>query len=153
MSVSYYSPAPAPAPGERTQVREIHRAIDLVREQRKKARLSMNRRRVKPRSAAQVIVDDMWTHPYRDYYRHVIYIYFIRRGEYVKIGRSDAGVGRMADLQQASPEPLELMGTFTGIPCDEQMLHYAFAEHRIRGEWFTHVPLMDEVLKLLQPKP
>jgi hypothetical protein len=134
-------------------LQSITRARYLIKRQRASARLSVNRRRVRPRTRAKEIVDAMWLNPNRDYDLHLIDIYFIRFREYVKIGRSSCVAGRLAALQCAHPKPLTLLGSFTGISCDEQFLHHTLVGEpgisRANGEWFTYAPLIDDVLSAL----
>lgn len=65
-------------------------------------------------------------------------IYFIRDGEFVKIGFTDKDdyQGRMTDLQIGNPRQLVLIGTMEGNEDDERDLHRTFRDFYIRGEWF-----------------
>ena len=65
-------------------------------------------------------------------------VYFIRDGEFVKIGYSDNPKRRMSDLQMANPRKLEFLGSFPGGEADEQRLHMVFEQFHIRNEWFFY---------------
>ncbi len=65
------------------------------------------------------------------------FLYFIRRGRFVKIGHTGYVEGRLASLQTASPLPLTLLVAFSGCSDqDERDAHLHFKEYRERGEWF-----------------
>lgn len=72
------------------------------------------------------------------------YVYGISDGSAIKIGWSAGHPtsynGRLSQLQTASAAELQLVGAVVGTQLDERSLHRRFAEHRIRGEWFRHVP-------------
>lgn len=65
-------------------------------------------------------------------------VYFISRGDVVKIGIAVDPQQRMASLQTAIPEPLKILHTESGGLDRERVLHAMFAEFRLRpnGEWF-----------------
>lgn len=63
-------------------------------------------------------------------------LYFIRSGQYVKIGVSANPWQRLAEFQTANPEPLEMMAVGPGDYGFESELHRLFGEHRGAGEWF-----------------
>ncbi|WP_438278131.1 GIY-YIG nuclease family protein [Nitrobacter sp.] len=67
-------------------------------------------------------------------------VYFIRCGEFVKIGFTYDVLVRLETLQAATPYTLELLDSFAGGESDEKELHARFAEHRVRGEWFHLAP-------------
>lgn len=64
------------------------------------------------------------------------FVYFIRDGEMVKIGRSTAPVSRMLSLAGGNGRQLEMLGTMPGDHKREKALHRRFARHHIKGEWF-----------------
>jgi hypothetical protein len=64
------------------------------------------------------------------------WVYFIRAGEFVKIGYSIEPAKRLGHLATASPLPLELWAKTRGNPVDERALHRRFARDRAHGEWF-----------------
>lgn len=57
-------------------------------------------------------------------------IYFIRSGQYIKIGVSERPWERMASLQTAHPEPLEMLAIMPGAQPEERVLHARFASAR-----------------------
>lgn len=75
-------------------------------------------------------------------------VYFIRCGMNVKIGFAVDAHKRMAGLQTACPDRLELIHTIPGTMADERELHKRFAASRIRpdGEWFR---LTDDILQFI----
>jgi hypothetical protein len=79
---------------------------------------------------------------------HLYFVYFIQpiAGGLVKIGVSVAPEARLAALQCGSPVDLQILRV---IPCADRKLesriHAAFAEHRVRGEWFLPTVLQLEL--------
>ena len=75
-------------------------------------------------------------------------VYFIQPvgGGLVKIGVSKCPGTRLVALQTGCPVPLEIV---KAIPATrnktEREIHRAFAEHRVRGEWFSPVVLTLEL--------
>jgi hypothetical protein len=67
-------------------------------------------------------------------------IYFIRRGDEIKIGFSTNPRARLSDLQVANAESLTLIGVMVGPPQLEDDLHQRFDALHIRGEWFRAEP-------------
>lgn len=75
----------------------------------------------------------------------IMHVYFIRCGDHLKIGYAKNPKQRLADLQVGSPLDLTLLGA---VKCDdapgvEFALHRAFAQYRVRGEWFECVPAVE----------
>lgn len=64
------------------------------------------------------------------------YLYAIRSGDYVKFGRAVDPHGRLADLQCASPIPLQLMAAVPVHGHAEMLAHRKFDHARAHGEWF-----------------
>lgn len=69
-------------------------------------------------------------------------VYFLKAGDFVKIGIASSLRARVKALQTACPHPLETIGV---IPVDlssaydvERELHEKFAGHRTHGEWFRY---------------
>lgn len=76
-------------------------------------------------------------------------IYFIRSGEFVKIGHCRHNVKqRMGKLQIGNPTTLELLGVAGGGPADERDWHSRFDKLRVRGEWFR---LDSKLLRAIEP--
>lgn len=69
------------------------------------------------------------------------YVYFIKCGEYIKIGIAQDVKNRIAILQTANFKKLEFCGsayfnTFNEALHCEQALHKYYWNTQIRGEWF-----------------
>ena len=73
-------------------------------------------------------------------------IYFIRSGQYVKIGRANSPLARLRQVQTGNPLQGELLAVLPGGRNSEARLHSAFAEYRVRGEWFQLVPAIEEFI-------
>lgn len=65
-------------------------------------------------------------------------IYFIRAGEFVKIGFTRDLDGRLKGLQTSSPIKLELVRHYPGSIQAERRLHARFEALRAVGEWFRY---------------
>ena len=68
-------------------------------------------------------------------------IYLIRHGDtnYVKIGYSNSEkgvIGRLTTFQTGNPIQLSLLGVVDGTQSTEYMIQSAFADKKIRNEWF-----------------
>lgn len=64
-------------------------------------------------------------------------VYFMRAGNFVKIGKSTYHPrARMAQLQTGCPYQIELMGFIFGGTAREARLHSQFQHLRACGEWF-----------------
>lgn len=63
-------------------------------------------------------------------------IYFIRCGDYIKIGTADNPWSRLGTLQTANPSPLKMLAIRPGGGEYEAGLHEAFGEDNVNGEWF-----------------
>lgn len=63
-------------------------------------------------------------------------IYFIRSGDFIKIGFSKNTDYRMRHLQIANPHPLELVIEIEGDKMIENYLHLILKREHHRGEWF-----------------
>ncbi len=79
-------------------------------------------------------------------------VYFVREGIKgpIKIGRAAELKRRVGQLQTSNPVTLQLLGWLVAA-CDiglERDLHSRYANHRLRGEWFSIS--QDEVLRELQ---
>lgn len=64
------------------------------------------------------------------------FVYFIKCGEFVKIGRSDDPKGRLLALRIGNPFDLTLLHTVPGDAFTEEQFHGMFATYRHRLEWF-----------------
>lgn len=64
------------------------------------------------------------------------FIYFMRAGEFIKIGHSRNWRSRMADMQTGSPYTIVPLLVLIGAVKDEKKLHNRFRASHFRGEWF-----------------
>lgn len=81
------------------------------------------------------------------------YVYFIQRGEHVKIGYAKNVQRRFWDLQCASPLPLNLVAKCRGGLDLEKAFHKRFSKSRERGEWFRLTPDLEGVIWNLRILP
>ena len=65
-------------------------------------------------------------------------IYFIKQGDYVKIGFTSRFKKRFQQLQVSSPIKLEVLGLIKGDKVDEKNYHDAFKHISSNGEWFFY---------------
>ena len=65
-------------------------------------------------------------------------IYFIKQGQYVKIGYTENLSRRVKELQTASPQPLKVLLTIPGSRETEKALHSFFSSKRVNGEWLHY---------------
>lgn len=63
-------------------------------------------------------------------------VYFIKQGDYVKIGFTNRFKTRLNQLQVSSPIKLEVLAIIDGDKTDEQKLHEQFKHIASNGEWF-----------------
>lgn len=66
----------------------------------------------------------------------VTFIYFLRAGEFVKIGKSKRWKSRMSNMQVGSPYTIVPLLILVGPPIIEKKLHNQFRHDHFRGEWF-----------------
>lgn len=79
-------------------------------------------------------------------------VYFVRCGDFVKIGRATSVRRRILNAQTFCPFPLELVRL---EPCAtpaesatlEKQFHGQFAAHRYRGEWFHYAGVLRAFLE------
>ena len=67
-------------------------------------------------------------------------IYFIRSGDFVKIGFSHAPWRRLSELQTGNPTPLKMLAIMHGDERVEVELHGRFSADRVNLEWFRLSP-------------
>lgn len=65
-------------------------------------------------------------------------VYFIKCGNFVKIGFSKNPRERLNCLQTANPNKLKLIATIKGNFKTEKGLHEAFSKYRHNREWFRY---------------
>ena len=81
-------------------------------------------------------------------------VYFIQAATgHIKIGVSTNVMMRMASLQSAHPEPLQLLATMPGTHEHERVLHRAFDMDRDSGEWFSPSKNLLELVHTLRAIP
>lgn len=82
------------------------------------------------------------------------WIYFIvpASAVQVKIGWALQPLDRLKTLQTGHPSPLRIVALIPGTQDQEYLLHRVFAEHRIRGEWFSWRDLRPKVEALAKAK-
>jgi len=65
-------------------------------------------------------------------------VYFLRCGEFVKIGCAASVAERVRAIATMNPHPLELLAIVKGGRDEEKALHRRFAHLRHRDEWFRY---------------
>ena len=75
------------------------------------------------------------------------WVYFVCYRSSVKIGSARNPARRIADLQCGSPVHLTVLGVMPGDLDFERELHKRWAEHRLRGEWFSLTPEIRQFIK------
>ena len=78
-------------------------------------------------------------------------IYFIRAGQYVKIGRAKDVSRRVVRLQVGNHLKLHLMLVVAGDATTERALHAHFGHLRKGGEWFRYTGELRRMIRRLQP--
>lgn len=64
------------------------------------------------------------------------HLYFLRGGDYIKIGRTVDFDRRLSELKVSSPYELELIALIENKGCYEFRIHDLFKKIRVKGEWF-----------------
>lgn len=64
------------------------------------------------------------------------FIYFVRAGEFVKIGQSTRWKERVEEIQIGSPYTIVPLLVLISAPSLERTLHNRFRHDHFRGEWF-----------------
>jgi hypothetical protein len=68
------------------------------------------------------------------------HIYFLRHGEFVKIGFSTDYQSRCASIAANSPEATEIIAAHPGTYADEARFHRLLKSHHHRLEWYRWTP-------------
>lgn len=76
-------------------------------------------------------------------------IYFIKQGDYVKIGFTNRFKTRLSQLQVSSPIKLEVLAIIDGDKNDEQKFHEQFKHIASNGEWFMQCDELKSFIDLL----
>lgn len=79
-------------------------------------------------------------------------VYFIRAGNYIKIGKADNPWKRLSDLQTANAGELEMLAIMPGGFETESEIHDTFRGSFIRGEWFAATPELLRFTKRVRDK-
>lgn len=74
-------------------------------------------------------------------------IYFIRAGEFIKIGRAVNWRARISQMQTGSPYTIQPLLVFPDDCALERKLHTRFRHDRFRGEWFHASPAILAYIK------
>src|ERR1700691_1958093 len=80
------------------------------------------------------------------------YVYFIRCGQYVKIGWSFLPEARKRELETGNPHDCVLEGMHVGTQLDERRMHRYFRSLHHRGEWFRWCIDIENVAKNRLPQ-
>jgi len=65
-------------------------------------------------------------------------VYFVKSGDFVKIGRTTNFPDRLAKLQVGTPHALEVLHVIKGGSKREAEIHRALRDYHYRGEWFHY---------------
>jgi hypothetical protein len=77
------------------------------------------------------------------------FVYFIRCGALIKVGRASDVEARLKVLQIGNPEKLSILYFYEGGSYEEARLHKIFHEFHVQGEWFrADVRIMDFIQEL-----
>lgn len=75
------------------------------------------------------------------------FVYFLRCGEFVKVGYSRQPKKRLATLQTATPHDVELLGRLPGTMAQERAVHRCLQHLHHRNEWFR---MSDDIIALIR---
>lgn len=78
-------------------------------------------------------------------------VYFVRDGDFVKIGYSVDVLARIKTLQTSTTRELRLIHYVPGRQSDEAAFHRRFKEYRRQGEWFVLAGELAEFLSEYDP--
>jgi hypothetical protein len=79
------------------------------------------------------------------------FIYFVRSGEFIKIGQSRRWKKRVEGMQVGSPHTLIVLLVLKDDPSLEGKLHNWFRADHFRGEWFHSGPAVLAYIKKRLP--
>jgi len=77
-------------------------------------------------------------------------VYFVRHAGHIKIGKSVDPWKRLASLQTAHHDPLEMLAIMPGSDDLEAGLHRAFGKFMKRGEWFEENPQLLAFIEMVK---
>lgn len=66
------------------------------------------------------------------------FVYFLRSGDLVKIGRSIDPKSRLSNYGTHNPGPLEVLAVIQAGEHSEESVHKQFDALRVKGEWFRY---------------
>jgi hypothetical protein len=75
------------------------------------------------------------------------FIYFVRSGEFIKIGQSKRWKQRIENMQVGSPHTIITLLVLIAEPKLEGKLHNWFRADHFRGEWFHSGPAILEYIR------
>lgn len=75
------------------------------------------------------------------------FIYFVRSGEFIKIGQSKRWKERVENMQVGSPHTIVVLLVLIAEPKLESKLHNWFRTDHFRGEWFHSGPAILAYIK------
>jgi hypothetical protein len=81
-----------------------------------------------------------------------VLLYFIRAGDYLKIGVTTDLDRRLLALRTASPLPLVVKAVRPGTVREERAWHQRFAHLRVQGEWFRWTPELAAAIRDTTPR-
>lgn len=76
-----------------------------------------------------------------------MFIYFLRAGQFVKIGKSRNWKQRQQQMQVGSPYDIVPLLVLMDVPDLEKKLHTRFRRDHYRGEWFHMGPAIGSFIK------
>jgi DNA-binding XRE family transcriptional regulator len=76
-------------------------------------------------------------------------IYFIKQGDYVKIGFTNRFKNRLNQLQVSSPIKLEVLAIIEGEKTNEKNMQEKFKHISTNGEWFMYCDELKSYIDLL----
>jgi hypothetical protein len=74
------------------------------------------------------------------------YVYFIKSGDFIKIGFSLNPAYRLCGIQTSNPLECEPLGVVQGSEKAERKIHFLFGHAHHRGEWFRVTPAILETI-------
>ncbi|MHC2163170.1 GIY-YIG nuclease family protein [Bradyrhizobium ottawaense] len=75
------------------------------------------------------------------------FVYFVRAGEFIKIGQSKTWKNRVATMQVGSPHTIIVLLVLVADRGLEARLHTRFRNDHFRGEWFHSGPAILAYIK------
>jgi hypothetical protein len=79
-------------------------------------------------------------------------LYFIKSGEFIKIGVAVEICQRMRSLQTGNPNKLILLAEFKNCGHMEGDIHFRLSNSSVGGEWFRHTTEIDSIIEEISCK-